>query len=375
MDSSHLIKLAMMSLVLLLSSCDPDGSGGEGMETVDLTDIAYDPVTYEVDRVVGFPILEFPADNPLTEDGVQLGRRLFYDPVLSRDSTLSCASCHLQEGSFTDNLAFSPGVDGAVGERSSMSLVDVGFHLNGLFWDGRVATLEEQALLPVEDPVELDHDWAVVVRDLRADSIYQVMFRKAFGISDTDGINRELAAMAIAQFERSLLSTGSSTWDRVKAGRAIFSDQEDLGRLIFFDRGALEGRPELPDGQCFHCHIDPLFTDNLYRNNGLDVAPDYEDFPDLGRGGAIGERLQNGQFRTPTLRNVEFTAPYMHDGRFETLEEVMEHYISGGLPSVNKDPLMDSINLNTEQRDAVIAFLKTLSDRSLLDDPRYAQPE
>jgi len=360
-------------LLLSVVACEPDnGSDGPEVNPEDsLLSFPHDPIPYELMNPPTFPQMEFPEDNPMTEAGVELGRQLFYDTRLSADNTMACASCHLQEGSFTDNLAVSPGIDGVAGPRSSMSLLDVGYHLNGLFWDGRVSSLEEQALLPVEDPIELHHDWAEVIGELRADEDYPAAFRAAFGIGDKQEITKELAAKALAQFERSLVSSGKSRYDKAELGQILLSDEERMGFQIFFD----DSEGELPDGQCFHCHVAPLFTDNLYRNNGLDVAPDFEDFVDLGRGGVTGERVDNGKFRTPTLRNIEFTAPYMHDGRFSTLEEVMDHYVSGGQPSINADPLMDSIFLDNEQKAAVIAFLKTLSDPDFLADERYADPE
>ncbi len=360
-------------LLGLLISCNDDVavSGGSSNSGMSLTDLPYNPERYEVVTPASYPELENPADNPLTVDGVELGRHLFYDPLLSVDSTMACASCHLASGGFTDNVAVSTGVGGLTTQRSSMSLVDVGFHLNGLFWDGRVQSLEEQALLPIEDEIELHHSWPEVVEDLQNHAEYPARFRAAFGIENTDEITRELAAKAIAQFERSIVSSGQSLYDRIRAGQAIAPSEEVLmGLRIFFDDD-----PNLPDGQCFHCHVDPLFTDNLYRNNGLDSVPDFSGFKDLGLGGFTGEQVENGRFRTPTLRNIEFTAPYMHDGRFETLEEVMDHYVSGGKPSINKDPLLDSIQLNEEQKAAVIAFLMTLSDTTALNDPRYAKPE
>lgn len=353
--------LLLISLVFLLGSCKKDG--------VDLTDISYDPIPYEVVSPTGYPQLEEPAGNAMTVDGVALGRELFYDPILSVDSTMACASCHKQEKAFTDGLAISTGVDGIAGHRSSMSLVDVGFFYNGLFWDGRSANLEDQALLPVEDPIELHHRWPEVIEKFKVHADYPTMFRKAFGIESDAEITRDLASMALAQFERSLVSSGNTKYERVLDEKDVFESDELMGFEIYFDKDIT-----LPDGQCLHCHGGPLLTDNEYRNNGLDVAADYDDFPDLGRGEVDGEFINKGKFRTPSLRNIEHTAPYMHDGRFETLEEVMDHYTSGGHPSINKDPLIDSIFLNVEQKAAVIAFLKTLSDDDFLTNEAYSNP-
>lgn len=260
----------------------------------DLESIAYDPQPYEVPVPQGFPPLTVPADNPMTVDGVQLGRFLFYDPILSKDSTMSCFSCHLPQGGFTDNLSVSFGVEGLPGKRSAMSLENVAFYNNGLFWDGRAHTLEEQALKPVEDPLELNVPWEIVEARLRRHPDYPAMFRKAFGISDSGEITRDLAAKAIAQFERILVSSGTSKFDRKFLAKEIgidFSEAEYNGFDMFFD---IEGSP-LPDAQCFHCHNTPLFTTNEYFNNGLQEAATLDDFPDPGRGAITGKEDRQRQ--------------------------------------------------------------------------------
>ena len=304
-----------------------------------------------------------------TEEGVELGRHLFYDPILSRDSLMSCNGCHFQENSFTDTLAFSLGVDGIEGSRSSMSLLNVGFYYEGLFWDGRVNTLEEQALLPVEDPIELHTMWPEVIAKIQRHPRYQEMYRKAFNITNANQITRDLTAKAIAQFERTMISSGNSKYDLDQAGLYEYTNQEFMGFEIFFDKN-----DDLPDGECFHCHAAPLLTTNEYLNNGLTEAAIGDDFPDLGLGGFTGVDLHKGLFRVPTLRNIEFTAPYMHDGRFETLEEVMDHYNSGGAMSKGKSPLVLDIDLNEEQTAAVIAFMKTLSDEDFNNNPAFSNP-
>ena len=318
----------------------------------DLTSIPYQPVAYNIEAPESFPILEIPNDNPMTVQGIDLGRKLFYDPILSADSTMSCASCHMQESSFTDGLPVSTGIDGIAGKRSSMSLLNVAFFYNDLFWDGRSETLEAQALLPVEDPIELHAMWPEVVDRLEVHDEYPELFREAFGILNSGDITKELAVKAIAQFERTLVSSGNSKYDKVIAGTDIFTEEEQLGFEIFFDLN-----DELPDGECFHCHNAPLFTTNEYLNNGLDAVDNLEDFTDKGRGAVTGVAFDNGKFRIPTLRNITMTAPYMHDGRFETLEEIMDHYNSGGQLSPNKDPLVVPLGLTEEQKAAVIIII------------------
>lgn len=254
-----------------------------------------------------------PDDNPLTIDGLLLGRHLFYDSILSIDSTLSCSGCHLSSGNFTDNQAFSTGVDNEMTPRSSMTLINVGFANTGLFWDGRSESLEDQALLPVEEPIELNEEWPNVERKLRRHSDYPEMFRKAFGIERKEEINRDLAVKAIAQFERTLVSSNSK-YDRVISGSAVFTDQELQGHDIFFDINEDISR----HAECGHCHNAPLFTTNEYFNNGIQMPTAENAFDDNGLGAITGRVFDNGMFKTATLRNIFFSAPYMHDGRFAT---------------------------------------------------------
>lgn len=352
-------------LLLGLVACNDDPVIDPG----DLSDIAYQPVPYQIQAPAGFPQLEIPADNPTTVDGVLLGRMLFFDPILSADSTMSCSSCHLQAGNFTDNLAVSKGVDGNPGRRSSMSLLDVAFHYTGFFWDGRAESLEEQALLPVEDPVELHESWPNVETKLRRHTNYPLAFRKAFGINHTSEIDRYLAAKAIAQFERTLISSGNSRYDRFFRGEIFLTDSEFNGFEIYFDVNN-----ELPDGECNHCHAPPLFTVNEYRNNGIESVGSLHSFPDPGRGMVSGDTLENGKFKIPTLRNIEYTAPYMHDGRFTTLEEVVDHYNSGGHRQLNTDPLIRQLGLTPAQKQDLIAFLRTLADTTFLKNPEHSNP-
>jgi len=333
-----------------------------------LAAIPYNPQAYNLERPTGFPVMFIPTDNPTTIEGVNLGRQLFYDPILSLDSTMSCATCHLPVGSFTDNEATSFGVDGILGKRSSMSLLNAGYYTNGLFWDGRANTLEEQALLPVEDEVELHETWPNVIQKLQRHPSYPIAFRKAFGITDEMAITKELAAKAIAQFERSLIS-GNSKYDQVIRGETTFTPEEQLGWDIFFDVS-----DSIPDGECAHCHNEPFFTTNEYFNNGVQGADNLNDFSDLGRGLVTGNIFDNGKFRAPTLRNIALTAPYMHKGRFDTLNEVLIHYNTGGNYAENLSPLIRPLTLSGDQKNAVIAFLHTLTDTTFTQNPAYQNP-
>lgn len=350
--------------ILTMVSCEED----QIMRANDLADIEYSPLPYIVDVPEGFPILEIPEDNPMTQEGVELGRRLFYDPILSADSTISCASCHFPELAFTDGGKGSIGINGQVTSRSSMSLVNVGFYYSGLFWDGRVQTLEEQSLHPIENPIEQGNDLDVLIEKLRAHPDYAPRFRKAFGIEDRSQINRTLIGKAIAQWERIIVS-GNSRYDQFTRGELALSDDENLGLSMFFDFD--DG---LKDAECNHCHSVPLFTANTYHNNGLDsVGNDYTLFQDIGLG-ITGIVNDTGKFRAPTLRNIEITAPYMHDGRFTTLEDVMSHYNNGIKPARNKDPLVSNLEISPDLQFALLEFMKTLTDTSYLEIPQVLSP-
>ncbi|MEL6987874.1 MAG: cytochrome c peroxidase [Bacteroidota bacterium] len=358
----------ILFIAILVAGCKKDRLDNMG---IDLTDIPYDPVEYQIVKPFDtYPNIPIPPDNPITLDGFELGRHLFYDPILSADSSMSCNSCHQQEANFTDaGKAVSKGIAGIEGHRSSMSLLNAGLFTNKLFWDGRVDILEEQALLPVEDPIELNNTWEEVIKRLQRHPEYPAMFRKAFGISNSSLITKELAAKAIAQFERALIPSGDAKYDRFKRGEIFFSDEEQFGFELFFD-----GNLGVKDAECGHCHNAPLFTTNEYFNNGLDSFPTLNDYIDKGRGGVTEKYIDMGTFRAPSLRNIMVTAPFMHDGRFATIEEVMEHYNSGGFSADNSSPLMRDINLNQEEIEAVIAFLHTLTDSTFLNDPRFSNP-
>lgn len=359
-------------LILILLAIGIVGCGSEDDPIIiedDLMDITYSPKAYDLVIPEHFPKMSIPADNPLTVDGVALGRHLFYDPILSRDSTMSCATCHNQKAAFTDNKALSEGIDGILGRRSAMSLVDVGFHTNGFFWDGSSESLESQALLPVEDPIELHDTWHNVEDKLRRHLNYPVLFRKAFGISKREEITKELAAKAMAQFERSLVSSGTAKYDRVVQGLDVFTDQELQGHDIYFDINDDISR----HAECGHCHNAPLFTINDFANNGIDDV-DGQVLSDLGRGAVTKVTFDNGKFKIPTIRNLASTAPYMHDGRLSTLDEVLDHYITGGHPSRNLDPVLRPLNMSADDRAALKAFIATLQDDAFLNDPRYASP-
>jgi cytochrome c peroxidase len=381
------VTAASIIAICLVNACnggDPDPVAPTG----DLLSIPYTPQSYKIVKPAHFPEIDIPSSNPMTVEGVQLGRRLFYDPMLSADSTMSCSSCHLPAGSFTDNKAVSVGIDGISGQRSSMSLLNVAYANNGLFWDGRSPNLEDQALLPVEDPIEMHTTWTNVVEKLKRHKDYPTRFRKAFGISDRSEITKELAAKAMAQFERILISSGNSKYDRFQfKGETNLFDDEELDGFIMFNDDALNQGVNLPDAQCFHCHGGLINTGNKYFNNGLDSVSSLDDFKDLGRYIATNNPSDKGKFRAPTLRNIALSAPYMHDGRFKTLKEVMDHYSRNGTGAANEDPFIRQIGypiqgsnpikytgLTEYQKNALVKFLETLNDAEFVNNPDIQNP-
>ena len=330
------------------------------------------PTPYALELPAYLPSPVSDPGNPLSEEGIELGRRLFYDPILGRDSAFACANCHRQELAFTDGLARAEGIGGARGRRSAMSLVNLALNPNGFNWDGSSPDLADQALHPVENMLEMDGDWEDVLRRLRRHADYPARFRAAFGIGNTRDISRALVTRAIAQFERTIISV-DSRFDRVVyRNEEFFTELEQLGAdSLFFVENVPPGA--LHPG-CGHCHNAPSFGDNKFKNNGITAADGLDDFPDPGLGGVTGNRFDNGKFRTPSLRNIALTAPYMHDGRFATLEEVLDAYAAGGHGLENEDPNITGFPLSDRQRAALVAFLNTLTDENLTTDERFANP-
>jgi cytochrome c peroxidase len=304
-----------------------------------------------------------PDDNPMTVEGVALGRKLFYDPLLSGDNSQSCATCHRQEFGFAEQQRFSEGIDGSFGNRNAMALINMGWNQFGFFWDGREATLEAQALKPVTNPIEMNTTWPEVEAKLNAHADYPLLFKQAF---DVDRIDSLTVAKAIAQFERTLIS-GNSKFDKWYNQQILQLNDSELRGFVLYTTEAAD---------CFHCHgLGGLITDNRFHNNGMDQV-----FMDEGRYLVTGNPNDRGLFRTPTLRNIELTAPYMHDGRFFTLEEVVNHYsehIDAASPNI--DPLMELVGnggaqLTAADKADLIAFLKTFTDQDFIANPDHSDP-
>jgi len=306
--------------------------------------------------------------NPMTVEGIELGRHLFYEEMLSRTNTISCSSCHDQSCAFTDcGKVLSIGVDGLTGTRNSMSLVNLAWS-SSFNWDGSSPSLPLHHLGPVTNPVEMDETWESVVAKLSADSIYPKMFLDAFG---TKIITKEQTTMAIAQFVKTIVSYHSKFDSNLYAGLRLSNEESD-GLLLF----TLE--PSKGGADCAqHCHTTAKsFHDNDFHDNGLDPHC-VTGFVDNGRGGHTGVAEHMGQFRTPTLRNIALTGPYMHDGRFSKLEDVVGFYSQGVINKPCLDPaLKDHIpfNLNSKKQADLLAFLHTFTDHSLLNNPDYSDP-
>jgi cytochrome c peroxidase len=362
--------ILLISVLLFFLGCEKKKIMPGGDETDELISGSYSPTDYTFDIPDYMPTPVVPAENPMTQEGVALGRMLFYDPIFSADSTLSCAGCHDPKLAFTDGKALSTGILGVEGKRSSMSLVNLAYNTRGFFWDGRSRSLEEQALIPIEDHTEMADTWENVEDKLRRHDEYPRLFRAAFGIERKSELTRDLAVKAIAQFERTLISA-QSRYDKVIWESDGFpTDSEQRGIALFF----IEDDQSVEHPGCSHCHFNPLFTDNQFRNNGLDSVATLNDFEDKGLGGVNGNIFDNGKFRVPTLRNIALTAPYMHDGRFNTLEEVLDSYSRGGHGMPNEDANILPFTLTEQDKADLIAFMEMLTDTSFINNPDFSNP-
>lgn len=317
-----------------------------------------------------------PSNNPITNEGATLGRVLFYDKHLSANGTISCASCHKQEKGFSDDAILSVGFNGGHTRRHAMTLINSKYYARGrFFWDERASTLEEQVLEPFQDPVEMGMTLEQVVAAVQEQDFYPELFKNAFG---SEEITAERISRALAQFVRSIVSYSSKYDD----GRALsnspganfpnFTIEENLGKSLFFRTIPNGG------GSCFGCHTTEAFVSANPgpQNNGLDLET-----TDLGAGEVFNNPIFEGRFKTSTLRNIELTAPYMHDGRFATLEEVVEHYNSGiqghptlspALRDANGNPVR--LNFTDVEKAALVAFLRTLTDHSISSEEKWSDP-
>jgi cytochrome c peroxidase len=301
---------------------------------------------------LGLPSLPIPPDNPPTAETIALGRKLFYDKRLSVDGTVACSSCHQPEYAFTDGSSLSKGVGGTVGLRNAPTILNAAY-LPLQFWDGRAISLERQAEGPITDPREMHQTRTESVATLGKDPVYRAMFKQAFG-SPQVTIGR--AEKALASFERTVLS-GDSPFDRYQYGgdKTALTPEQILGLAVFVDPNR---------GNCSACHVmnatSALFTDGKFHNTG-EGAGDAGDFADAGRYHETRVKTDTGAFKTPTLRNIANTAPYMHDGSLKTLKDVVDFYAGGGNSNPYLDPEMKKIHLTAQERVELVEFLKSLT--------------
>lgn len=325
----------------------------------EIEEVTFHTTPYSLNIPAGWSAFDIPENNPMTQEGVALGRKLFYDPILSGNNTQSCASCHQLQHAFSDTSALSVGIDGLAGTRNAMPLINLGWQRK-FFWDGGAADMESQVLGPVQNPVEMHENWTNAIQELNDDPAYRSLFYQAF---EANEITVPLVIRAIAQFERTMIS-GNAKYDQYIRGETSLSALELEGLNVFTDP---------MKGDCNHCHsLGTTFSDFEFRNTGLDSIP-----VDAGRYLITLNESDRGKFKTPSLRNAELTAPYMHDGRFQTLQQCIEHYNTGFHYTANLD-----VNLLTAQKgrmtiaemEALEAFIKTLTDWEFIQNPALADP-
>ncbi len=318
--------------------------------------IPYNEAPFILNVPAGFPNPIIPNDNTLNKYRVDLGRKLFYDPILSRDSSISCATCHLQEKAFTDGKILSNGVQGGITERNTPNITNIAYH-NAFFWDGGNHSLELQVIGPIESVNEMNLTIPEAIERLKEHNTYPNLFKLAYGLNEPNiyGLTR-----ALASFERTLIS-GNSPYDKYTSqgqSNALTSNELN-GKNLFFSATL----------KCAECHTGFNFTSLAYENNGI-----YLNYADDGRGRVTLNTADNGKFKVPSLRNIEVTGPYMHDGSFNTLEDVIDHYAQGGKGNVNQSPKIGGFTITNQEKQDLIAFLKSLTDQEFLENPNFKSP-
>lgn len=327
-----------------IQACKKSGGGRSG------------PTPISFVTPAGFPTPQYQfTTNVLTEEGFELGRKLFYDGKLSKDGNFPCASCHQQFAAFaTFDHNFSHGFNNQFTTRNAPALLNLVWQKQ-THWDGAINNLEVQPLAPLSAPNEMAEDINNVLNKLNQDASYKQLFKASFG---DETINSQRMLYALTQFVGSLVSADSK-YDRVKKGLATFTPQEEMGYTIF-------------QAKCNSCHAEPLFTDNSFRNTGLPVDPTIKDY---GRMRITNNKADSLKFKVPSLRNLYLTFPYAHDGRFISVNQALEHYNSGVQQSVTVDPLVSNgIPLTTNDKNYLQLFLRTLTDSTFLKDKRFGPP-
>jgi len=365
------MKLSKVLLILLVAimgfiSCEKEPEIPMPIEEP----ILLDETPFEFDYG-NLPAPTLPADNPLTIQGVHLGKMLFYEPMLSLDNSQSCAGCHNQNNGFSDSTRLSIGVEGLSGKRQAMPIFNMAWHSNEFFWDGRATLLRDQALLPIQDPLEMNETLDNVVAKLSDAKLYRDQFMRTFG---SEEITSDKMALAMEQFMMSIVSYDSK-YDRYLAGLEQLTESETRG-LELFGTEYNPFFPEFSGADCAHCHGGANFENDQFINNGLDIDVN---FGDIGREEVTGDSADRAKFKVPSLRNISMTAPYMHDGRFQTLEEVIDHYNEGIQASSTADvTVLNTIEtglfLTDQDKQDLINFLHTLTDETFINNPEYQTP-
>ncbi len=336
------LRLVIISMVVLYTACKPDPSF--------TPEVVVEDITFKVPQGWPAPFYNF-ENNTLTNAGFYLGRKLFYDPRLSRDNSVSCGSCHQAFAAFAHaDHDLSHGVDGLLGTRNSPPIFNMNWHTS-FFWDGGVNHLESQPINPIQNPVEMDETLESIIAKVSADDKYRRMFKEAWG---SEEVNSQRIFKSLAQFMGVMVSDNSK-YDKYKRGEASLTSSEQAGLKIYNDN-------------CASCHKAPLFTDFSFKNNGLPPTS----VNDTGRIRITRSDTDRYRFKVPSLRNLAYTAPYMHDGRLNTLNDVLDHYATGIHQSPTLDPqLQNGIQLTAQQRSDLLAFLNTLNDESFIADTRF----
>ncbi len=356
-------KTLVLAALALFAACRPDDPVEQPA--------TYDPTPYTL-KIGDFPTPDLPADNKPTVAGVQLGRMLFYEKNLSKDGSQACADCHKQEDAFSDIRQFSIGVEKLAGKRQAMAVMNLAWHQNGLFWDGRSPHVRDQALKPIQDPLEMNETLPNAVAKIAGEKKYTDQFIRAFGDA---AVTSERIGLAIEQFEFTMISNNSK-YDQSLRGTTALTAAEERGRKLFFAEFDPSGLNR--GAECFHCHAGHNFTNDEFMNNGLDTDAG---MTDEGRKNVTNASADRGRFKTPSLRNIALTPPYMHDGRLATLEAVMDHYNTGVKNSSTIEFLLQynlqpgGLGLTTQEKADLVAFLKTLTDTEFLTNAAYAKPE
>lgn len=343
-------KLFTITSLVVLTAIAVEVNGGKKQNNIAATH----PLAFVIPDGFPKPLYNF-ENNPLTIEGFELGRKLFYENKLSKDGNFPCSSCHQQFAAFSNyDHDFSHGFNNQFTTRNALALSNLAWQ-SAFHWDGGINNLEVQPLAPITAPNEMAEELNSVINKLKGDDTYPRMFKAAFGNTE---INSQKMLKALAQFVVMLVSADSK-YDRVKKGAVNFTAQEQSGYSIFKDK-------------CAGCHAEPLFTDLSYRNNGLSLHPTLQDY---GRMRITRKSEDSLKFKVPSPRNVALTFSYMHDGRFYTFDQVLNHYATGIKQSATLDPLLkNGIPLNITEKAAIKAFLKTLTDSTFISDPRFAQP-